>query len=633
MPAFSHDNAGIFSSSILIPHHQIESSEMQTIINHSHQDTLELQSSRIAYFSLEFGFSQSMHQYAGGLGILAGDHLKSSYDIKVPLIGMGLLYHEGSPHQKIDAHGNQIDIFEHVEVESLPLNIVLDESGQPLNIHVPFPEGNAIVRIFEVKSHDFTLYLLDTYHEQNAHDEGILQITDRLYHGDREHRLRQEILLGIGGMKALKAMKLNPDFLHINEGHSAFALTEFIAQQMRESKQSFLETHKAVSSQLLFTTHTPISAGNEVFSCELIRRYLAMHCTELSISIDEFLAYGISQYSESHVFSMSAFALNIAGASNAVSALHAITAREMWKEIASKPSISSILNGIHTQTWMGEYIAQLLDHEIGHHWRTKPELEQSWNGIQELSKEALFQAHDLQKQSMITYINSKMPFGGKDNTFDPKGLYIGFARRFAVYKRAYMPFMDCEVLKSILHSELGPVYLIIAGKAHPDDHDAKAIIKQLHGFIHEHELQSSVIMLEDYDIALAKHMIQGCDLWLNTPRRPLEASGTSGMKAALNGCIHCSISDGWWDEAYAPERGFLIPHVSDPISHEEQDIIESKSLYNTLIHQVLPMYFSRHSHEDWSNLMKNSIQQLGRLCSSQRMVREYAEKYYVPGCV
>jgi len=620
-----------FSVCIQIPYHLFTSRVMDP--KHTYFNTVypALQSSRIAYFSLEFGYSQSMHQYAGGLGILAGDHLKSSSDLGVPVIGVGLLYHEGSPHQHIDEQGNQVDSFTHIDRKDLPFHTVLDIDGQPLMIQVQFPEGTAHVRIHKVIHGDIALFLLDSYHEENAHDIGIMQITDRLYYGDREHRLRQEILLGIGGIKALMAMNLMPDFIHINEGHSAFALTEYIAQLMHETQQSFWKTHEAVVSQLLFTTHTPINAGNEVFSHALIAQYLSSHCNELSISLEEFLSLGMSDQSDSHVFSMSAFALNIAGSSNAVSSLHGVIARDMWKGIASKPHIASITNGIHTQTWMGEHIGQLLDATIGHHWREMPESEESWNGIQDLKKEDVFHAHDMQKQSMIAYIHSRLQRDANHTMLDPNGLYIGFARRFAMYKRAYLPFMDIQALKRVLNNEQGNVYLILAGKAHPDDHDAKAIIKHIHTMIHQYDLQTSVILLEDYDIALATQMIQGCDLWLNTPRRPLEASGTSGMKAALNGCLHCSISDGWWDEAYAPDRGFLIPHVQYPISPEEQDIIESNSLYDILTNHVIPTYFSRHAHEDWSSLMKNSIQKLGSTYSSHRMVHEYAKSYYMPG--
>jgi starch phosphorylase len=592
----------------------------------------KLQDSRIAYFSLEYGFMKSFHQYAGGLGILAGDHLKSASDIGLPLIGIGLLYHEGSPHQRIDSSGNQIDSFEYVSLDSLPLRLVVDESNQPLLIHVPFPEGNAKVRVYETKIGQISLFLLDTYHEENAHEIKLMQITDKLYYGDREHRLRQEILLGIGGMKALIAMNLNPEMLHINEGHSAFAFSEFICHEMKRQQLSFHETMHQIQSRLLFTTHTPVSAGNEVFTKELIKQYLASHCLDLQLSIDEFIDLGTSINSESHLFSMSAFALNIAGTSNAVSKLHGEIAREMWKDI--KPNsmqISSITNGIHTQSWIGMHLAKLLDLHIGQHWRQTPDSLESWSGIMDIPSQEVLHAHAMQKQSMISLLQSRRLHVHNSIEFDPDGLYIGYARRIAMYKRAYLPFMDIATLQRIVNHELGKVYIVIAGKAHPDDLEAKKLIQQLHSLIEQYELQSSIMFMEDYDIELAKSMVQGCDIWLNTPRRPMEASGTSGMKAALNGCIHCSISDGWWDEAYSSEVGFVIPHVQYPRSNEEQDYIESEALYKVLEHDILPKYFSRHSNDEWGKLMKSSIAHLGPRFSSTRMVKEYAERFYLTG--
>jgi starch phosphorylase len=512
------------------------------------------------------------------------------------------------------------------------LTQVSGESGHPLTIQVAFPEGDAIVRVYEAKIGRTTLLLLDTFHEENAHDIGLLQITDRLYHGDREHRLRQEILLGIGGIKVLNVMNVLPDIVHINEGHSAFALTELIAHEMRKQGKSFHEIINQIQSHLFFTTHTPISAGNEVFTNDLITQYLGIHCMDLDLSMDEFLELGKSPNTESHLFSMSAFALKLAGASNAVSALHGEIAREMWKGIETKSKqITSITNGIHTQSWIGEHLAELLDQQIGNSWRQYPESVESWSGVMDLSKDALFLAHDLQKKSMIATLEVRSAQTERSIELDPNGLYIGYARRFAMYKRAYLPFMHIESLQRILNHALGKVYLVIAGKAHPDDHEAKAIIRHIHNLIQEHDLQSSVLLIEDYDIALAKSMVQGCDIWLNTPRRPLEASGTSGMKAALNGCLHCSISDGWWDEAYAPNIGFRIPHAEFPPSMEDQDKIESQAMYHVLEHEILPKYFSRYSIDEWSMLMKSSIFQLGPRFSSTRMVKDYAERFYIPG--
>lgn len=591
----------------------------------------------IAYFSLEFGISKSMHQYAGGLGILAGDHLKSASDLSLQLIAVGLLYKEGSPHQFIDESGLQHDYWNPLP-NDLPMELIRDAKGEPLLIPVDFPEGCVYVQLHELRIGEIRMILLDTFHEQNADLPMLQSITDRLYSGGREHRLRQEYLIGIGGMKALHAIGMDISFLHVNEGHCAFAITAWLQKKMQELQKPFHEIKNLYSSSILFTTHTPVSAGNEVFTNELILKVVEHHRIELGLNTEEFLEMGSVNDADT-TFSMSAMALKLSGVSNAVSKMHEQTARSMWNSLVDgkrKPGsrIISITNGIHTTSWIGPAIRDLLDEHIGSAWRMKPYDIESWNGLLHIPDDEFSAARKKQKESLIRYIAEhrtlhRQPLREK---IPQEVLLIGYARRFASYKRAHMLFSDMDRLHSLLMTSSAPVHVIIAGKAHPDDWEAKEIIRTLHQTISEHQLQSSITLLEDYDIALATFMVQGCDLWLNTPRRPMEASGTSGMKAAVNGCLHCSILDGWWDEAYNPTLGFAIPTAMNTRNDHEQDMIEAQYLFDVLEQEVLPVFagtIERHAHS-WTELMKKSIMDLAPRFSSARMVKEYRDRIYAP---
>ena len=588
-----------------------------------------------AYLSLEYGISQIFHQYAGGLGILGGDYLKSASDMSVPIIGVGLLYREGSPHQYLDETGIQRDYWTTLP-DNLPISLIRDNVGKPLTITIDFPEGIARVQLYVMFIGSVRLILLDTYHEDNANNPTLQCITDRLYPGDRVNRLRQELLIGIGGIKALHALGVEYSYLHVNEGHCAFAMTQWMHMHMKQYNLTFQEAFQQLSPFILFTTHTPVDAGNEVFSQELINKMCIHHRHDLGLRKDEFLKLGSSQNSND-VFSLSALAITLAGSRNAVSTLHGITAGNMWQHLEALKSekekfMASVTNGIHVPTWIGHEIATMLDQHIGLEWRTQSHDVNAWKGVKQIPRSQVRTSHDEQKKSMIEYLKTRMSQHVSEFITDlnDQVFFIGYARRFASYKRVLLMFSDEQRLQSIIENSAFPINIIIAGKAHPDDIEAKDLIKQLHEHIQALHLQSSIFLLEDYDISLARAMVQGCDLWLNTPRRPMEACGTSGMKAAVNGSLHCSIADGWWDEGYASNRGFLIPEFLHAEHHQEQDLKEANALYDILEQQVLPLYAGTITNDSltWEDMMLNSIAELGPRFSSARMVSEYNERYY-----
>lgn len=593
----------------------------------------ELRKHLIAYVSLEFGISQSMHQYAGGLGILAGDHVKTAHDTGIPIIGIGLFYAKGSPHQLVNALGIQEDIW--VDESRHQMSLIKDEYDHPLTITVDFPEGTAHVQLYKVIIGNNCLILLDTMHEQNDEHPALKEITNALYFGDRSHRLKQEILIGIGGIKALHAIGADVSFLHINEGHCAFAMTEWILRRMNELNMSFDDAVSVLSTRILFTTHTPVDAGNEVFSRTLIIHECKHHIRALGLTEDQFMELGYSSSLSNKEFSMSAMAIKLAGSTNAVSQLHGSIARTMWQHLDDQgkkkgSSIISVTNGIHTPTWIGPSIAALLDEQIGNSWRTSPHDPTSWYGVKEIAHTLIESAHSIQKQSMIDYLKRRITQQYWNETSTKEAFYIGYARRFALYKRPLLLFNNGERLRSIIkHSQI-PIRILLAGKAHPDDVAAKELIAKVHELIALYELQDSIFFVEDYDIELARAMVQGCDLWLNTPQRPMEASGTSGMKAAVNGCLHCSILDGWWDEGYGEQRGFKIQHVEDIANETLKDQREADSLYSTLEQTIIPLFAGSISYHglSWSDMMLHSIAELGPQFSAARMMHEYQYQLY-----
>jgi starch phosphorylase len=549
----------------------------------------------VAYFSAEFGVDASLPVYSGGLGVLAGDHLKAASELGVPLVGVGLLYRNGYFRQSLDESGWQVERYPASDFERLPLTreaceVRLELAGEPVRVHV-----------WRADVGRTPLYLLDTDVEGNS--ERARVITSVLYGGDRELRIRQELVLGIGGVRALRELGLEPSVFHMNEGHSAFLALERM-RTLVEGGLSFEEALERVRASTVFTTHTPVPAGNEVFDPELVRRYLADAVAGTGLSWDEFASLALVPAYGSG-FGMTPFALRTSAYANGVSELHGAVSRRMWAALwpgrpAEDAPIGHVTNGVHARTWRA------------------PELDGD-----ELPDEALWEAHRAGKRRLF----ERLP------GLDPDALTIGFARRFATYKRAGLLFSDSERLARLLADDEQPLQIVLAGKAHPADDGGKALIQRLVRFSRDERAHGRVVFLEDYAMTLARALVQGVDVWLNTPRRPQEASGTSGMKAALNGVLNVSILDGWWAEGYARQSGWAIGGTYVDPHEAEQDAHDASELYRLLEQAVVPMYYRRDDDgvpRDWVRMMKASIAELGPAFSAERMVREYVESMYLP---
>ncbi|MFN3307068.1 MAG: alpha-glucan family phosphorylase, partial [Candidatus Kapaibacteriota bacterium] len=604
----------------------------------------------IAYLSPEYGINESFPNYSGGLGVLSGDHLKTASDLNVPLVGIGLLYQQGYFRQKLTQSGWQNELYIPNDFYSMPLLVQRDKNGDPLVIDIDFPEGKVYAQVWRMEIGKVNLYLLDTNIEQNTNPI-YRDITDQLYGGTRETRIQQELILGIGGLRALKAIGIEPEVVHINEGHAAFSLLERARQLMKKYNIDFRSAKQVVIGSSIFTTHTPVPAGNEVFDQELVRKYFSDYVKELNISIEELLSLGqINPYNPAEGFSMTVLGLKLSSYRNGVSRLHGKVARKMWaplwKEIPEEEiPITHITNGIHTMTWVAREFAELYDRYMTPRWRIEPDNQELWDKIEMISSDELWREKQRRKVRLIlsarNYLKQKQKgflspeqLNRINDYLNPDALTIGFARRFAPYKRATLLFRDVQRLKSILTNPDKPVQLIIAGKAHPQDTQGKEMIQTIIHKVREHNLERHVVFLEDYDMVISKLMIKGCDVWLNTPIRPLEACGTSGMKAALNGTINLSILDGWWDEAFNGSNGFAIGHGEEYSNWEEQEIIESNSLYDILEQEVIPLFYDRSKisriPEKWVELMRNSIKTVAGQFSCSRMLKDYTVRFYIP---
>jgi starch phosphorylase len=574
----------------------------------------------VAYFSAEFGLDESLPVYSGGLGVLAGDHLKAASELGVPLVGIGLFYRRGYFRQRLDANDRQVERYPRNDPSRLPLELVpmapiielADDSG---NL-VPVRLGVWHVRVGRV-----SLYLLDTKVEGNP--EWARDVTDILYGGDRENRLRQELVLGVGGVRVLRRLGLEPTVFHLNEGHSAFLQLERMRELVEQQGLSADEALERLRASTVFTTHTPVPAGNEVFDPELVRRNVDNVVERCGLSWEDFAALGKVEASETG-FGLTPFALRTSLYANGVSELHGAVSRQMWHGLwpdrrVDEVPITSITNGVHQRTWISGELEGLLGD-------TDPHFERA----QELQAEELWAAHRSAKTRLLEYVVSTR--GARE--LDPDVLTIGFARRFATYKRASLLFSRPERLAKLLADPERPIQVLVAGKAHPADEDGKDVIQLVVDFAREPAAAGRVVFLEDYEMTLARRLVQGVDVWLNTPRRPLEASGTSGMKAALNGGLNCSILDGWWAEAYAPAYGFAIEGLAeDEAAEAEQDEADAEALYAVLEGQVLPAYYERDEAglpQRWIALMRESIAELGPRFGTARMVAEYVERLYLP---
>jgi glycogen phosphorylase len=571
----------------------------------------------VAYFSCEFGLDESLPIYSGGLGVLAGDHLKSASDLGVPLVGVGLFYREGYFRQQLDATDWQVERYPELDPSRLPLAL---EAASP-TVDLPDDSGTYVpvrAQVWRVSVGRISLFLLDTDVEGNP--DWARTITDTLYGGDRRHRLQQELVLGIGGVRALRELGIEPSVFHMNEGHSAFLQLERMRELVEDEGVSREAAAQRLRASTVFTTHTPVPAGNEIFDAALVEQHVAPLVARCGLSWDEFVALGRVQPDET-TFGLTPFALRTASYANGVSTLHGEVSREMWQDLWPDRStqdvpIGAITNGVHARTWLDDGIDALLgtEEDMG-----TPDFARAYD----LDEGALWHAHSEAKHRLLGLLRSR----GFAEAFDPEALTIGFARRFATYKRADLLFSDPERLVRMIADADRPVQIVLAGKAHPADEGGKAIIRKVVAFTRDPRVQGRIVFVPDYEMSLARHLVQGVDVWLNNPRRPLEASGTSGMKAALNGVVNCSILDGWWCEGYSPETGFAIGGDWIASNDAAQDTADAEALFEVLEQQVIPSYYDRGR---WLWLMRNSIAQIGGRFTTNRMLVDYVERLYLP---
>ncbi len=606
----------------------------------------------IAYFSAEYGLDETIPIYSGGLGILSGDHLKSASDLGVPLVAVGLLYKNGYFHQKINGRGEQETEYRDIDLFDLPIHPVKTEEGEDLTIYIKFPKRRIYLKVWEINVGRVKLYLLDSdIAKNNVEDRDV---TLHLYGGDQEMRIRQEIVLGMGGVNLLtRALKLSPTVYHMNEGHSSFLILELIKNIITEKQVSFDIAKDIVSSMTVFTTHTPVPAGNDIFPISLVEKYFKDFWPRIAISREEFLKMGMKPSEDLEPgFNMGILALKVAGKKNGVSKLHGAVSRELfgeiWPEIAANESpIGYVTNGIHTCSWLAPNLKELYNKYLIPYWQDKIQYNYVWEKIKNIPDDKLWEAHIHRKEKLINLVKEKTTERLRRSGYNyeeinsivsklsPDALTIGFARRFATYKRATLIFKDLERITQILNNSEKPVQLIFAGKAHPADKEGQDLIKYIHEISMMPQFKGKIFLLENYNIAMSRYLVSGVDVWLNNPRRPMEASGTSGQKASVNGAINFSVLDGWWAEAYNQKNGWRIGFNSDYDSYEAQDITDSQSIYETLESKIIPSYYQKDKNglsKTWMEMMKESIISTGGTYSTARMLSDYTDQYYIPLC-
>jgi len=606
---------------------------------------------RIAYFSAEFGLTESLGIYAGGLGILAGDHLKSASDLGLPLVAVGLLYQQGYFRQYLNPDGWQQELYPDNDFYNLPLTLERQLSGAPLLVEIQYPGRVVKAKVWRAQVGRVPLYLLDTNIEDNRPEDR--DITDQLYGGDDEMRIRQEIVLGIGGIRALEALGLRPTVCHMNEGHSAFLALERIRLLMEEHNLTFAEAREAATAGHVFTTHTPVPAGIDWFRPDLVDRYFSHYYPSLGLSRDQFLGLGRTDPSDANgYFCMAILAMRLANRTNGVSQLHGRVSREMWREVwpqlpSSEIPIIGITNGIHPRSWISHDMADLYDRYLGPRWIERPAELSDGQRVMRIPDEELWRTHERRRERLVAFARKRLRTqleqrGSRpseirlaEEVLDPEALTIGFARRFATYKRATLLFRDIERLARIAGDRDRPVQIIFAGKAHPKDNPGKELIRQIIHHARRLEFRNRIVFIEDYDMTVARYLLQGVDVWLNTPRRPHEASGTSGMKATANGALNLSVLDGWWAEAYTPETGWAIglgeEYADDQVDY--QDEVEANALYDLLEKEIVPLFYDRSRDglpRGWTAKMKAAMRDHAGLFNTNRMVRDYTELCYEP---
>jgi starch phosphorylase len=607
----------------------------------------ELVDKPIAYFSFEFGLHQSLPIYSGGLGILSGDHCKEASDLGLPFVGVGFMYPQGYFRQRIPSHGWQDAIYVPLDPDRVPMRPVYDRNGERLFVQVQLDRQIVHAELWHVQVGRVNLYLMDTDVEQNAPWDR--ELTHRLYGGDQEMRVKQEIVLGIGGVRALRALGIQPAVWHMNEGHSAFLVLERI-RELVDNGLSFEDAAAAVRATSVFTTHTPVPAGHDAFPFHLLDKYFWHYWDALKLDRESFLALGEYQQEWGSAFNMTVLALRLAAHTNAVSELHGQVTRRMWKTVWPRAAevqvpIVSITNGIHLPTWMAGSLGRLLKKYLGTDWLERHDDPMLWTRINEIPDVELWDVRQHLKRKLTGFIRERARRGHiageldpeqvlTAGTFlDPEALTIGFARRFATYKRATLLFYDIERLRKLLHDPYRPVQFVFAGKAHPADDPGKHLIQQIYTKAKDPAFGGRIAFVEDYDMHVAHYLVQGVDVWLNNPRRPHEASGTSGMKAAINGVPNLSVLDGWWAEGYNGFNGWAIgthEQLNDPHAQDEAD---AESLYRLIEEEVVPLYYRRDSDNvprGWIQIVKEAIRTAAPAFSTRRMIKEYTEQMYVP---
>ncbi len=603
---------------------------------------------RIAYFSMEFGLTECLPIYSGGLGILAGDHLKSASELGLPLVGVGLLYQQGYFQQYLNGDGWQQEAYADNDFYNLPIQSELDKDEQPVIVEVPFPDRIVYAQVWRAQVGRIPLYLLDTNIPQNQSADR--KITYQLYGGDAETRIQQEMVLGVGGMLALRALDIHVHVCHMNEGHAAFMALERMRHRKTKDGLSTELAMEVVRSGTFFTTHTPVPAGIDEFVPEMAERYLRPLLDRCDVDLQEVMALGRKNPSDhTEPFNMAMLAIRTTASANGVSRLHGEVSRKMWSSIwpntpTNEIPIGHVTNGIHTRSWTSPEMTELLRRYLGPDWIKKPADQSIWQRVEKIPDIELWRVHGRRRERLIAFTRRRLvaqlnrrgasarDIDAAREVLNPEALTIGFARRFATYKRASLLLRDKARLKKLLTDPERPVQFVFAGKAHPKDDEGKKLIKELVHFTRREEIRSHFVFIENYDINVARYLVEGVDIWMNTPRRPMEASGTSGMKVIPNGGLNLSILDGWWCEGYESDTGWAIGAGEDYDNAEYQDEVESKALYDVLENNVVPLFYGRVGDSlprGWIAMMKSSMRKLGPVFSTNRMVKEYTERFYM----
>ena len=603
----------------------------------------------IAYFSAEYGLADCLPLYSGGLGILSGDHLKSASDLNLPLVGVGLAYGQGYFTQYLDADGWQQEEYHPNDFWNLPMELVQNNDGSELTIEVPIEGQPLKARVWRVSAGRVSLYLMDANLEANPPE--LRPITYQLYGGDRQMRIRQEILLGIGGVRLLAALGIEPNVIHMNEGHSAFTSLERIRQLRQDQGLSFDEAREVVRASSCFTTHTPVPAGNDYFDPELVRRHFEDYVQELGISMPVLMGYGrINPTDQAEPFCMTVLALRLSGFANGVSRLHGQVSRNMWAQVwphfpSEDLPITHVTNGVHIPSWISTDMAYLYHRYLGPGWNEDPDSLAVWQGIEEMPDSELWRVRERRRGQMVNFVRrtlarqlaqrgaSAEELKKANEVLHPEALTVVFARRFATYKRAVLIAQDLDRLARLLNDPQRPMQLIFAGKAHPKDNEGKEFIRRIAALTRDKRFADRVVFLENYDINTARYLVQGADVWLNTPLRPLEACGTSGMKAVANGGLHLSVLDGWWDEGFQPGLGWAIGRGEEHPADDAEDEVEGRALYRLLENEVVPLFYRRDDDNlprGWIAYVKKSLLTLCPEFNSHRMLEDYADQGYLP---